>query len=170
LAGRVLLGVASAAACAGCSSSTVAKSLDQPIQALNATDVALETTLQAVQQVAETQYAIAHTYSTFSAGAGGVSVTNGPSPGPGQTSWSAVASGQAIVLALWNKADIHCVGMITIKQAISPPVLGESSPGTYYFVAPALTSSACDAAVLAENAVTPPGWVYNPSPNPDMHL
>ncbi len=156
------VGLAMATA-SGCSSS-VANGLDAPIKAIPATDVVIETNIQAVEQATQATLETTGSFVDFNtADAGGTAVTTGPSPGPADISYALVGAGSGIILAGWNHADRHCIGVLYVHQALSTPVLGESNAGTYDFVAPASSSAACSAVALAASSGAPSAWPESPS-------
>ena len=151
-------------ALSGCSSQ-VAKALEAPIKVLSAADVVVETNEQAALQAAQIGLETAGSFSNFgpSSASTGLDLTLGPSSGPGQLSYAVVGGGNAVLLAGWNHADEHCIGVLYVHSALSSPVLGVTSPGQWDFVAPAKTSSSCDAANLAATSGAPSGWPYGPA-------
>ncbi len=157
-----IVGLAMATA-PGCSSS-VANGLDAPIKAIPATDVVVETNIQAVEQATQATLETTGSFADFNtADAGGTAVTAGPSSGPGDISYALVGAGSGIVLAGWNHADRHCVGAVSIHRPLSTPVLGESIAGTYDFVAPAASSAQCSAGAFAASSGAPSAWPESPS-------
>lgn len=147
---------------AGCSS--VANDVAAPLGVIKDTDVTVETTLQAVLQAAEVGLETRGSFAGFGPGSSsGTNVTPGASSGPGQVSYAVTPGGGGLVIAAWNKADRHCIGAVDVHGTIPVSVLGITSPGEYYFVAPAASSSACDAASLESEGSAPSGWPEAPS-------
>jgi hypothetical protein len=164
---RLAAGAGAVALLAGGCTSSVQNALDAPIQAIPKTDVVVETNLQGAIQAAQTALEVSGSFSSFgSSSAGSIDMTAGASGSPGQISYAVIAGGDGIVLVGWNRADQHCVGALYVHSALATPVLGESAPGQYYFIAPASSSSACSATSFATMASAPGGWPYEPSTNP----
>lgn len=164
---RLVFASACLAACAfslaGCTSQ-VATDLDAPLKAIGATDVVVETNVQSALQAAQTELQTTGSLSGFTAGGGGgVALTSGPSPSDGQLSYAVTGGGEGVVLVGWNKADEHCIGAVWFHSEASTPVLGQSAPGQYDFVAPAASDSECDAASFANTAAAPAGWPESPA-------
>ena len=159
----VLAGAAAALGMAGCTAA-VSNALDAPIQVISATDVAVGTSIQAVAQAAQAHLLVGGSFLGFGpASAAGTNITSGPSGSSGEISYSVTPGGGALVMTGWNRADRHCVGELYVQTALPTPVLGITSAGQYYFVAPAASSSACDAASYAATTAAPTGWPKNPS-------
>jgi hypothetical protein len=117
-----------------------------PLNVLKATDVVVETNLQTIRTEVGTGVA---------AGQAVGGMTNGPSTGAGVISVSQ-STGET-VLAGYDEDSRDCLGMLMVKTA-GVPVLGESSPGTYYFWLTSTTSAACDAPRFAASSGVPAGW------------
>ena len=160
--------VLAAFAFSGCTNE-VASDLDAPIQTITATDVVVLTNIQAVMQSAQTSVQMTHSFSSFSAGTAagdGMNVTSGPSTSDGQISYAVTAGGNGIVFVGWNHADQHCVGELDFNDAPPTPVHGVATAGVvYYFIAPAASSTDCDASSFAAMASAPSHWPYAPSDN-----
>lgn len=165
---RAVFAAACLAACAsslsGCTTQ-VANDLDAPLQAIGATDVVVETNVQSAMQAAESHLQTAGSLTGFGAGdGGGVTLTAGPSPSDGDLSYAVTSGGGGIVIVGWNKADEHCIGAVWIGADTTAPVLGETGPNQQYdFVAPAASSSSCDASSFAGTTAAPSGWPEDPS-------
>lgn len=150
--------------CSSACVSDVSNAVDAPINVIPDTDVAVETNIQSATQAAQTRLEAGGSFSGFTAGqGGGTDMTSGPSTAPGQVSYAIIGGGQGIVLAAWNHADQHCIGSVYIHTAMALTVLGVAAPGTYDFIAPAPSSSNCDAATFAATSPAPSGWPWAPS-------
>lgn len=149
---------------AGCSTQTAANDFGAPINAIPATDVVVETNIQAAAQAAQTQLESGGSFSGFgAASSGGVVLTTGASSTPSQISYAVVSNGSGVVFAGYNGADNHCIGQVYVSSTLSAPVLGTANAGQYDFIAPSPSSSDCDAASLAAQVGAPSGWPVEPS-------
>ena len=69
-------------------------------------------------------------------------------------------------MVAWNDVDHHCLGILDVLGTLTAPVLGESGPGTYYFVQTATPSSGCRASIFAAMPTKPASWpAGDPSPS-----
>jgi outer membrane murein-binding lipoprotein Lpp len=161
----LLLGVVSSGLLvAGCSTNQAASDLGAPLSVIPKTDVVVETNIQAVVQAAQAVLQTTQSLAAFGPGAsGGTSVTTGPSTSAGQISYAVAPGGNGIVFVGWNKADQHCIGQVYVAHPLASPVLSQSAPGQYDFVAPAGSSSSCDAASYLAEPSVPSGWPEDPS-------
>jgi hypothetical protein len=148
----------------GCTAE-VSQALDAPIKATSATDVVVETNLQAVLQSAQVELETTGSFADFSPTDGGVAVTSGSSNGPGQISYALVGGGGGIVLVGLNHVDRHCIGVVDIHIALGAPVLGATAPGQYSFIAPALSPASCTASSYAALPAASSGWPLAPTTN-----
>lgn len=150
-----------AVACAVLAGCGAQQAVEGPINAIQATDVVVESNLQAAQQAAQTEYVTANSYSSFGtadAPSIGKKITLDPSRNPGTISYAVSADGQSLVLASYNKATENCYGIIQIAGTASPPILGETGTGTYDFEDPHIISTGCDAGRYMSAQSTLPGW------------
>jgi hypothetical protein len=123
-----------------------------------ATDVVVQTNLQTALQQVQAYSAEQGTLTGFTA-SGWVS---GASDTPGETSFDAPTTGAA-VLAIYNNADRNCYGIVYILTPPATPVLGETGPGTSFFVDPHAPPGSCSSAVFTTEIAPPSGW---PSADP----
>ena len=165
-AGRGLVAAFSLVVLGGCASAAQSLQSDvlAPLSVLPATDVVLETNLQAASQVAQGDVAGGGGFEGFvssAASAGtGVLVTTGAPSSPTEVSAGVASGNQALVLTAFNPLDKHCLGQVVIAGASSGPVLGESAPGVYDFWFNAPTPAPCTASAFAATSSVPTTWAH----------
>jgi hypothetical protein len=148
----------------GCSLlSDAATSATAPLTALPATDVVVETNL-------ETQLTNAGLGAGLGLGSGipggqpggtlpfaNAPVVSGPSTGPTEISSTTIGGGSLLIVE-YNNLSQDCLGILRLSGAVGAVVLGESSPGTYYFVERSSPTGGCAASTFAAEATVPKGW------------
>jgi len=139
----------------------VGQALNAPITAIGATDVVVQNNLETAIQAAQTEYTTSNSYASFGSADSpsiGETLTEDPSTGPSVISFASSASGQAVVIAAYNKATENCYGIIAIAGTATPPILSESAQGTYDFKDPHIVSAGCDAGRYLSQIVPLPTW------------
>jgi hypothetical protein len=153
------LGIAAAALvcasfAAGCSLVTDAgNAAIAPVGVIPATDVVIQTNLETDLEQVQAYGAGEGTLAGFTA-SGWVA---GPSTTPGETSFD-IPTAAAAVMAVYNNADRNCYGIVYIVSSPPTPVLGESGPGTSFFVDPHAPPGTCSSASFVSEMAPPPGW------------
>jgi hypothetical protein len=152
--GILAVSLACALLAAGCSLVTDAgNAAIAPVGVIPATDVVVETNLQTALQLVQA-------YGAEQGGLTGFTASGwvpGASDAPGETSFDAPTAGAA-VLAAYNNADRNCYGIVYIVSSSPTPVLGETGPGTSFFVAPHAPAGSCSSATFATEIAPPSGW------------
>jgi hypothetical protein len=164
----VALVPAAMALAGGCSLANDAVSgITAPLGALPATDVVVETNL-------ETDLTLLGSGGGLGGAGGGLGVTglggagggaagsgapdgfvSGASTGPSVTSYAAPQPGVVVIVA-WNDLTHDCLGIARLGGTAA--VLGESTVGTYDFVARRTPQGGCVASSFADSPAKPASW------------
>lgn len=124
-----------------------------PLRALPVSDAAVETNVESSLSIVRTAAVSGGTVTP----ANTPGFVAGASDGPSATSF-AQPSPAVTVLAVYNDASRDCLGIALLTAAPPAPVLGQTAPGTYYFVARATPPGGCVAATFAAGSAVPAGW------------
>jgi hypothetical protein len=166
---RVGFVVAVAGSGATLSACGVGQALNAPITAIGATDVVVQNNLETALQAAQTEYTTSNSFASFGTTDSpniGETLTVNPSTGPSVISFASSSTGQAVVIAAYNKATQNCYGIVAIAGTATPPILSESTQGTYDFKDPHIVSAGCDAGRYLSQIVPLPTWpTGDPTPS-----
>jgi hypothetical protein len=157
--GTLALSLICASLAAGCSVVTDAgNAYIAPVGVIPASDVVIQTNLETDLEQVQAYGAEQGSLTGFAA-SGWIAGASGT---PGETSFDAPTAGAA-VLAVYNDADRNCYGIVYIVSSTATPLLGETGPGTSFFVDPHAAPGTCSSATFATEIAPPSGW---PSADP----